>query len=161
MSRFCLPDLGEGLIEAEIVNWHVSEGDHIVADQPLVSVEMKRAIVELPSPHAGRIGRLCAKPGDVINVGDALVEFDEQQAPDEGTVVGDLPRPSAGVSEFASKPDRPAPTASTARPMISPRVREQANALAVDPGTVTPTGAHGEITVEDVRNAARAACTRA
>ena len=55
MSAFRLPDLGEGLVEAEIVQWHVSPGDHVVADQPLVSVETAKAVVELPSPQAGRI----------------------------------------------------------------------------------------------------------
>ena len=59
---FILPDLGEGLREAEIVAWHVAEGDHVVADQPLVSVETDKAVVEIPSPRAGRIARLLAAP---------------------------------------------------------------------------------------------------
>ena len=53
MRQFLLPDLGEGLEEAEIVAWHVTEGDHVVADQPLVSVETDKAVVELPSPQSG------------------------------------------------------------------------------------------------------------
>ena len=71
MSRFALPDLGEGLQEAEIVAWHVAKGDHVVADQPLVSVETEKAVVEVPSPQAGRIARLLGKPGDRIKVGAA------------------------------------------------------------------------------------------
>jgi len=55
---FNLPDLGEGLQEAEIVSWHVAEGDHVVADQPLVSVETEKAVVEVPSPRSGRIAKL-------------------------------------------------------------------------------------------------------
>jgi 2-oxoisovalerate dehydrogenase E2 component (dihydrolipoyl transacylase) len=55
MRQFVLPDLGEGLEEAEIVNWHVNEGDHVVTDQPLVSVETDKAVVEVPSPSSGRI----------------------------------------------------------------------------------------------------------
>src|SRR6202011_5021128 len=58
MRQFNLPDLGEGLEEAEIVAWYVNEGDHIVADQPLVSVETDKAVVEVPSPHRGSIARL-------------------------------------------------------------------------------------------------------
>ena len=60
MSTFVLPDLGEGLQEAELVAWHVAEGDHVVADQPLVSVETEKAVVEVPSPQSGRIARLDA-----------------------------------------------------------------------------------------------------
>src|SRR6516164_9076166 len=90
MSIFVLPDLGEGLQEAELVAWHVAEGDHVVADQPLVSVETEKAVVEVPSPQSGRIGRLCAQPGERVRVGAALVEFDEGPRADTGTVVGEL-----------------------------------------------------------------------
>ena len=55
MRQFVLPDLGEGLEEAEIVNWYVNEGDHVVTDQPLVTVETDKAVVEVPSPSNGRI----------------------------------------------------------------------------------------------------------
>ena len=60
MSTFALPDLGEGLQEAEIVTWHVGVGDHVVADQPLVSVETEKAVVEVPAPQSGHIARLLA-----------------------------------------------------------------------------------------------------
>jgi 2-oxoisovalerate dehydrogenase E2 component (dihydrolipoyl transacylase) len=79
MTAFALPDLGEGLQEAEIVAWHVAEGDHVVADQPLVSVETEKAVVEVPSPRAGRIARLLAKVHDHVKVGAALV--DSRKAP--------------------------------------------------------------------------------
>ncbi|HEX9180357.1 MAG TPA: biotin/lipoyl-containing protein, partial [Burkholderiales bacterium] len=69
MKIFKLPDLGEGLQEAEIVAWHVNPGDHVVADQPLVSVETAKAIVEVPTPYAGRIARLFAEAGSVVKVG--------------------------------------------------------------------------------------------
>ena len=73
MSVFVLPDLGEGLQEAELVAWHVGEGDHVVADQPLVSVETEKAVVEVPSPQDGKIARLCAEPGERVMVGGPLV----------------------------------------------------------------------------------------
>ena len=60
MTTFNLPGLGEGLQEAEIVAWHVSPGDHVVADQPLVSVETEKAVVEIPSPQSGHIAELLA-----------------------------------------------------------------------------------------------------
>jgi pyruvate dehydrogenase E2 component (dihydrolipoamide acetyltransferase) len=58
MKLFKLPDLGEGLQEAEIVEWRVAAGDHVVADQPLVAVETAKAIVDVPSPYSGRIATL-------------------------------------------------------------------------------------------------------
>ncbi len=76
MTTFRLPDLGEGLREAEIVTWQVSEGDHIVADQPLVSVETEKAVVEIPSPQSGRVTKLHGQPGDIVLVGHPLVEYD-------------------------------------------------------------------------------------
>ena len=72
MSIFNLPDLGEGLREAEIVAWHVSEGDHVMADQPLVSVETDKAVVEVPAPYSGTVTRLIASVGDIVPTGGAL-----------------------------------------------------------------------------------------
>src|SRR6476659_2015306 len=77
MRQFLLPDLGEGLEEAEIVAWHVTEGDHVVSDQPLVSVETDKAVVEVPSPRSGRITHLFGAKGDLVKVGAPLVEFAE------------------------------------------------------------------------------------
>ena len=91
MKTFALPDLGEGLHEAEIVSWHVSAGDHVVADQPLVSVETDKAVVEIPSPQSGRIARLFGRPGDRIRIGAPLVEFETGAAVDAGALVGELP----------------------------------------------------------------------
>src|SRR5579862_2866310 len=102
MTVFKLPDLGEGLSEAEIVRWHVKVGDHVDVDTPMLSVETAKAVVEVPSPASGTIVALHAQPGDRIEIGAALVEFapdvkeapDPKEAPaaaaaaDEGTVVG-------------------------------------------------------------------------
>ncbi len=88
MTTFKLPDLGEGLQEAEIVAWHVNTGDNVVVDQPLVAVETDKAVVEVPSPVAGRIHKLCAKPGDIVKIGAPLVEYGNEAESDSGTVVG-------------------------------------------------------------------------
>lgn len=85
MRQFLLPDLGEGLEEAEIVTWHVNEGDHVVTDQPLVSVETDKAVVEVPSPQSGRIAHLFGAKGDLVKVGTPLVEFAEGVEQDTGT----------------------------------------------------------------------------
>jgi pyruvate dehydrogenase E2 component (dihydrolipoamide acetyltransferase) len=86
---FKLPDLGEGLTEAEIVTWHVNVGDRVVADQPLLSVETDKAIVEIPSPFGGTVTKLHGSVGDLLNVGDALVEFGDA-AEDKGSLVGKI-----------------------------------------------------------------------
>jgi pyruvate dehydrogenase E2 component (dihydrolipoamide acetyltransferase) len=146
MKSFPLPDLGEGLQEAEIVAWHVNAGDHVVADQPLVSVETDKAVVAVPSPQAGRIAHLCARPGDRIKVGAPLVEFEEAVHADTGSVVGELPQvqPAAAVH----------PPAAGIKAV--PAVRALARTLGVDLASVIPTGPDGALTRADVEQAARA-----
>jgi 2-oxoisovalerate dehydrogenase E2 component (dihydrolipoyl transacylase) len=150
MSVFVLPDLGEGLQEAELVAWHVAEGDHVVADQPLVSVETEKAVVEVPSPQSGKIARLCAQPGERLKVGAALVEFDEGPRADTGTVVGDLSTAAAPASRAAE----PAPAGMAVK--ATPAVRALAQRLGVDLKDVTATGPGGAVTSADVERAARA-----
>jgi pyruvate dehydrogenase E2 component (dihydrolipoamide acetyltransferase) len=152
MKAFALPDLGEGLHEAEIVAWHVSAGDHVVADQPLVSVETEKAVVEIPAPWSGRVARLHGQPGDRVTVGTTLVEFEEAAAGDAGTVVGALPKGEAVPStpEVGIQGER-APTGVKA----TPAVRALARKLGVDLGAVAPSGADGLITRADVERAAR------
>ena len=89
--QFILPDLGEGLEEAEIVAWLVNEGDHVVANQPLVSVETDKAVAEIPSPWTGTIARRFGAKGDLIKVGAALVE---SAALGEGGAVPAVPVPA-------------------------------------------------------------------
>lgn len=139
MSSFALPDLGEGLTEAEIVAWHVAEGDHVVADQPLVSVETEKAVVEIPSPHAGRIARLMAKQGDRVKVGAPLLVFAEGASVDTGTVVGDL----GGQG--------PAPT--PGKTLASPSVRAFARDRGVDLARLVGSGPGGAVTRADVERA--------
>jgi len=76
MPAFLLPDLGEGLTEAEIVTWHVQAGDTVTVDQPIVEVETAKAVVEVPVPFAGRVTALHGQPGDVVAVGQPLVTVD-------------------------------------------------------------------------------------
>jgi pyruvate dehydrogenase E2 component (dihydrolipoamide acetyltransferase) len=133
---FVLPDLGEGLREAEIVAWHVAEGDHVVVDQPLVSVETDKAVVEIPSPRSGRIARLLAAPQTRLGIGAPLVAFTVDGERDAGTVVGEL----AGAS-----PEPPA-----ARPRATPAVRALAASRGVDLAAIAGSGPEGEITRADV-----------
>ncbi len=76
IEDFRLPDLGEGLPEAELVQWLVAEGDTVALNQTIAEVETAKAVVELPSPFAGTVTSLHAAAGDVIEVGSVLISFD-------------------------------------------------------------------------------------
>ncbi|NRA24896.1 MAG: 2-oxo acid dehydrogenase subunit E2, partial [Oleispira sp.] len=75
MRYFKLPDLGEGLIEAEIVEWHVRPGDTVAIDQLMLAVETAKAIVEIPSPQMGIIEHTFGEVGDTVHIGEPLVEY--------------------------------------------------------------------------------------
>jgi pyruvate dehydrogenase E2 component (dihydrolipoamide acetyltransferase) len=97
MRIFKLPDLGEGLPDAEIHAWFVKPGDTVTADQPLVSMETAKALVDVPCPEAGVIEVLFGKPGEVIRTGAPLVQYTPTQPSitDQGTVVGELAHDTA------------------------------------------------------------------
>jgi pyruvate dehydrogenase E2 component (dihydrolipoamide acetyltransferase) len=156
MSTFNMPDLGEGLQEAELVAWHVNVGDHVVADQPLVSVETAKAVVEVPSPCSGHIARLHGAPGDIIKVGAPIVEFAEEGAiaHDAGTVVGTLPaEPSTQQAHPGiAKREAPGHAAKTA----SPAARALAHTLSLDLQSIKGTGPGGTVTRADVEARAKA-----
>lgn len=143
---FRLPDLGEGLQDAEIVIWLVSEGDHVVVDQPMVTIDSEKAVTDVPSPRSGRILRLRGAPGDRIEVGAILVEYEaEEEEADRGgapALVGRLPE------------HEPAGTTPAQRPMAAPSVRALARELGVDLSAVEATGERGEVTHADVERAA-------
>lgn len=144
MKTFTLPDLGEGLADAEIVSWHVSEGGHIVADQPLVAVETEKAVVEVPAPWSGTILKLRAHPGDVVKIGGPLADFDiEGRAEGSGAVVGELPK--------AEKKAVGAVPASGVK--AAPAVRKLVQELGIDLASITGTGPGGAITCKDVEAA--------
>jgi pyruvate dehydrogenase E2 component (dihydrolipoamide acetyltransferase) len=145
-SVFRVPDLGEGLHEVEIVSWHVGVGDHVVTDQPLVSVETDKALVDIPSPHSGHIAALHGKPGDIVAVGAPLVEFTVPGVVDTGALVGELervPPPAAAKVGVAAGHVKAAPA-----------VRRLAAERGVDLAAVKGTGVGGTITQADVEAAA-------
>src|SRR5688572_25929243 len=151
MKIFKLPDLGEGLQEAEIVQWHIKAGDTVKTDQPMVSVETAKAIVDIPAPYDGKVSRLYGNPGDIAHIGAPLVAF-EGEGEDAGTVVGTVAA-SQKMAPQASLGAAPAPTSAGIKAI--PAVRMLARKLNVDLAMVTPTGADGMITQGDVQRAAR------
>src|SRR5215467_4134384 len=98
MTTFNLPDLGEGLAEAEIVRWHVKVGDRVKVDQPMLAVETAKAVVEVPCPFSGVIKMLHGQPGDTIEVDAPLVDFE---------VEGAAAAPAAGVGHTQVATARP------------------------------------------------------
>ena len=174
MREFKLPDLGEGLTEAEIVEWHVAANDEIKLNQPLVSVETDKAVVEVPSPVTGRVISVHGEAGDVIPVGDVLARFDvpgredvppspehddapapQSDGKDEAPgVVGELPASAMVMSDTTG-------SAATApgkqRVKAAPSVRALARELGVDLTRIEGSGPGGRITARDVAGAAKAA----
>ncbi|MBC8364008.1 MAG: 2-oxo acid dehydrogenase subunit E2 [Actinobacteria bacterium] len=173
--RFHLPDIGEGLEEAEIVEWLVAPGDTVVRDQALVEVLTDKASSELPSPVAGVIVALGGGEGDRLRVGDLLIEIedgtpaavpDPVAAPSEPATVPDpvstpsepatVPHPVAAPSEPATLEPAVRPPASggpppAVRPKASPATRKRARELGIDLATVRGTGPGGRIVESDLQ----------
>lgn len=155
---FHLPDLGEGLEEAEISSWLVAEGDEVALNQPLVEVETAKAVVEIPAPIAGRVLRLHAAAGETVRVGEPLVTFEAEEAggPELRPRGPGAAPPHTTAPPASRAPRRPSPSA-PARPPATPAVRALARQLGVDLARVRGTGPGGRITREDVEAAARTA----
>lgn len=156
MKTFYLPDLGEGLPDAEIREWLIKEGDEVKIDQPIVSMETAKALVDVPSPYAGCITKLHGQPGDIIKTGNPLVEFDHPETnvkeSDAGTVVGSI---EVGDRILKESPAGIAPRSNSPLTIkATPAVRSLAKQLGVDLGQVKPTGPGGSITVQDIKNKA-------
>lgn len=146
MTTFKLPDLGEGLSDAEIVRWHVKVGDSVTVDQPLLSVETAKAVVEVPAPCSGVIAVLHGEPGERVETGAPLVEFAGSDS-DSGTVVGLMP---AEAGEYATETAGNAAAANLQRIQAVPAARALARSLGVDLMQVKGSGNGGLITLADV-----------
>lgn len=151
MTIFNLPDLGEGLPDAEIHQWYVKEGETVKVDQPLVSMETAKAVVDVPSPFSGTVVKLHGNTGTVILTGEPLVTFQ---------VAGDAPAPSS-TDHHPDSSATSSSTASTTSPgkaasqvKAIPAVRALAQKLGVNLESITGTGANGAITADDVNQAA-------
>lgn len=153
MRYFKLPDLGEGLPEAEILEWHVKAGDEVQEDQPLVSVETAKAVIQVPSPQTGIIAHLFGEEGDTIHTGEPLVEFQTDDSDDTGTVVGNLSQAGneAETDSFIIGASPSSRIHSNER--ATPAVRALAKRLNIDLSTVKGTGNRGHITTDDIERA--------
>ena len=166
---FKLPDIGEGVVEGEVVEWMVAVGDTVKEDDPILSVMTDKATVEIPSPTDGVVKSLVGEPGTILAVGQVCIEFETDG---EGTPVEEAPAPVEEVVEETPAPEpepvkeevassapapapAPAPTpvvvaAPGARPLASPAVRQRARESGIDLTTVAGSGPAGRITHGDL-----------
>lgn len=151
MTQFILPDLGEGLAEAEIIEWLVEPGEHVHADQLLVTVETAKSMVDIPAPFEGTIQHIYGKAGDTILVGHPLVDFYGNTSVPEAstTLVGEVEISIEVVNEIAH------PAAHSAAHKASPAVRALAKQLCIDLTQLKGSGYQGAITREDVLRASQ------
>jgi pyruvate dehydrogenase E2 component (dihydrolipoamide acetyltransferase) len=165
--QFHLPDIGEGVVEGEIVQWKVNVGDRVKLDQPIVEIMTDKATVEIPSPRAGVITKINFKAGEICPVGKVLVEIDDEggagkAAPAPAASTGNghgnahaatqaLKRPQ--VSTHSTTAMIPVLDATQARDRVlaTPATRRLARQLGVELGQVPASGKHGRVTTEDVK----------
>jgi len=176
MPAFLLPDLGEGLTEAEIVTWRVQAGDVVAIDQTVVEVETAKALVEVPVPFAGRVTALHGEPGDMLAVGAPLITVTPDPAVIQDPVTHDAVIQDAVSDDGASgnvligygtsadrrrrrapgSPAAPPPRAGGRVPVVSPLVRRLAREAGLDLTAIRGSGRDGLITRHDVDLAIRA-----
>ncbi|GII95386.1 dihydrolipoamide acetyltransferase family protein [Sinosporangium siamense] len=161
LQRFNLPDVGEGLVEAEILTWSVRPGDTVEVNQIIVEIETAKAAVELPSPYAGVVKELHVKEGETVSVGTPIITVDTAGPGDAAPamLVGYGPREGHSVRQRrrgGRAPGRPESSPGHARPSAKPPVRKLAKDLGVSLHSVAPSGPGGVITREDVHRAAAA-----
>ncbi len=162
--EFKFPDVGEGISEGEIVKWRVKVGDSVKQDQVLVEIETDKAIVEIPSPKAGKILKLYVKEGQTVKVGSVLVSIDEGKAAKESSAKQSVPKKEFGVvgslPEYEEPPKMTAEHVKKAQEHLVahvkalPAVKRLAKEKGVDLGKIMPSSKGGIITKEDVLNAA-------
>ncbi|MBA3463433.1 MAG: 2-oxo acid dehydrogenase subunit E2 [Deltaproteobacteria bacterium] len=148
---FYMPDIGEGVVEGEIVGWKVKVGDTVKLDQPLVEVMTDKATVELPSPRAGVITKINFKDGDICPVGKVLVTIDDGNTKSEPPPVHAHAQPKAAAA--AQQIQVIDATQSRDRVLATPATRKLARQLGVELGRIPATGKHGRVTTEDVKRA--------
>jgi pyruvate dehydrogenase E2 component (dihydrolipoamide acetyltransferase) len=156
--EFHLPDIGEGVVEGEIVSWKVKVGDKIKLDQPIVEIMTDKATVEIPSPRAGTVTKLNFKEGEICPVGQVLIAIEEDGAGEPAApkkVHAPAPvaaAPRAAATQSASAIEVVDASQDRLRVLATPATRRLARQLGVEIGRVTATGVHGRVTTDDVKN---------
>ncbi len=159
---FRLPDVGEGIHEAEIVNYEVRVGDEIKADQVIIKVETDKAVVTLPAPANGKVLEIPHEPGDVVEVGDPLIiidaagEVEEEPVTEASGPTKPEPVPETKKVEKEEEVAVAEPqTVAQKRVLATPHTRHLAREFGVDINKVTGTGSRGRVIDDDVRRAVK------
>lgn len=151
LQTYKLPDAGEGLTDAEIVQWRVAVGDNVQVNTVLVEIETAKSIVELPSPYSGRITALLVDEGAEVEVGTDIVEIDDGAEPEQSEEADDAPNlVGYGAVEQAPRRRRRESSGAATDVLAKPPVRKYARDLGVDLRTADGTGPHGSVTRADV-----------
>lgn len=150
---FYMPDIGEGVVEGEIVAWKVKEGDTVKLDQVLVEVMTDKATVELPSPRAGIVKKINYKAGDIAPVGKILVTIDDGNAASTSSTPphGHQNAPVAAAAPRGQQIEVVDATTSRERVLATPATRRLARQMGIEIGRVPATGKHGRVTTDDVK----------
>ena len=144
-----MPDVGEGVAEAEIVEWHVALGDVVREDQIVAAVMTDKATVEIPTPVAGVVAFLGGAVGDRLSVGSELLRIEMQgSAPPAPEAAVSAPKPA--VASFTTAPTPPPPRLNQEKALASPSVRKHARESGVDLQAVAGSGPNGRVTHEDI-----------
>lgn len=156
MSRhvFKMPDLGEGTVTAEVVEWKVKVGDTVKEDQVIAEVMTDKAAVEIPAPVSGTVVSITGQPGDMVAVGSELIVFETSAAPAAAAVPeakAAAAKPAAATVAAAAAP-APAAVATSGRVMASPATRRKAHVAGVDLATVPGSGPGGRISAQDLES---------
>lgn len=158
LFEFKLPDVGEGIHEAEILRWLVAEGEAVSEDQPIVEVQTDKAVVELPAPATGTIKQRRVAEGEVVRVGTVIVVIETDAAPGAGRAAAAAPTPAAATAPAATAPAAAAPARGKGRrALATPATRRLARELGVDLQQVPGSGEGGRVTDDDVRRFAAGA----
>ena len=117
-SHFLLPDLGEGLAEAELIRWTVKPGDAVKESQTIAEMQTDKALVEVPSPWAGTVTELCGKPGEIIKVGAVLVRYGAAgaKAASAAAMASSIARASACCTLATTRPSQGARSSALVAP---------------------------------------------
>lgn len=151
---FTLPDVGEGIAEAEIIEWLVAVGDTVTVDQVVAVIETDKSQIEMPTPLAGTVTALNGKPGDVIKVGDVLITIATNEgapAAATSTTTHTSTTTAAATTTTNIAPSSAPVNNSVGRALASPSTRRVAAQLGIDINAVIGTGPHGRVTEADVR----------
>ena len=154
--EFHLPDLAEGMTEAEVVSWKVQEGDEVSLDQPVVEVMSDKATVEIPSPRAGKISKLNYQAGEMCEVGAVLFVIDDGQG--KGAVAVKAAPSQSGTSASKTQSAAAAPSiqvvdasSTRSRVLATPATRRMARIMGVDIASVRGSGKRGRVTTADLK----------